>query len=103
LPFKTAQLSRITMASSLPTDIVATDLWNADTRLVKLLEDFVHAKQIHLSLKQQIEHILSEKDQEFKDQEEEAKVLWMNSHARTRGFQRSVKLLKQRMEQVEEG
>jgi hypothetical protein len=81
----------------------ATDLLEADTRLAKLMEDFVRAAQLQFSLKQQIEDFLAEKELELKDQEEQAKAHWLNSQENTRAFQNSAKILKQKINRVENG
>jgi hypothetical protein len=93
------------MASFMSTaqSTVATDLLEADTRLAKLMEDFVRAAQLQFSLKQQIEDFLAQKELELKVQEEQAKVQWMNSQENTRAFQNSAKILKQKINRVENG
>jgi hypothetical protein len=73
-----------------------------DADLMKLMEDFMRATELQISLKRRIESFLEKKKIEAQAKEEEARLVWMNSQARSRAIQESVEHLKDKMKLAED-
>ncbi|PVF92415.1 hypothetical protein CPB86DRAFT_830003 [Serendipita vermifera] len=72
-----------------------------DGELSQLVEDFMRATQLQISLKQRIESYLEKKEKEAEEQEEKARLLWVASQANNKARHSRANLLREKMKQAE--
>jgi hypothetical protein len=72
-----------------------------DADLAKLIEDFMGATRLQISLRQRIESFLEKKAKEAQAQEEKARLAWAISQAKTRAIQESTYRLREKMKLAE--
>jgi hypothetical protein len=83
-------------------EIIQGDSLEEDADLAKLVEDFMGATRLQISLRQRIESSLEKKAKEAQEQEEKARVAWVTSQARTRAIQESTDRLRGKMKLAED-
>ncbi|PVF92529.1 hypothetical protein CPB86DRAFT_681398, partial [Serendipita vermifera] len=72
-----------------------------DADLATLVEDFMRATQLQISLNQRIDNLLEKKAKEAAEQEEKARLAWMTSQTKTRALQENTRSLREKMRLAE--